>query len=83
MWSWQMRSISPVVMPTSTQGAIMSSTSAAKRPASRMPSSSAAVFGVTALIGVDSQAQQIKEGESVTDSDANWGDAFTAAPAVV
>jgi len=78
-----MRSISPVLMPPSPQGAIMSSTSAAKRPASRMPSSSAAVFGVTALIGVDSQAQQIKEGESVTDSGAEWGGAFTAAAAMV
>ncbi len=41
MNSWQIRSISPVVMPGAIRGPIMSRTSAASRPATRMASCSA------------------------------------------
>ena len=44
MWSWQMRSSSSVVTPGFTNGATTCSTSAARRPASRIFSRSAGVF---------------------------------------
>ena len=49
MWSWQIRSSSPVEMPGSTTGSIISSTSAASRPASRIPAMSLSVLIDTLL----------------------------------
>src|SRR5690606_6787922 len=49
MYSWQMRSSSPVVIPGCTCGAIMSSTSAASRPATRILSCSSGDLMVTVI----------------------------------
>src|SRR5690606_32462296 len=49
MYSWHRRSSSPVVTPVLTCGVMKSSTSAASRPASRMPSISSAVLMTTAM----------------------------------
>ena len=50
MYSWQSRSSSSVLMPGFTCSPIMSSTSAANRPASRMQAMSAADFRVNLLL---------------------------------
>src|SRR5690242_3508356 len=55
MWSWAIRSISSVVTPGLMWSFSMASTSAASRPATRMPSISSGVLGIT---GIDWSASE-------------------------
>src|SRR5690606_14732677 len=52
MWSWQMRSSSSVVTPGFTYGVIISNTSAARRPATRIFSISSGVLRCRVMAGI-------------------------------